>query len=260
MKKFKVRGDIVLLLTMTLGLVGCGSSDESDDPDDDSLWTVQSTGVGNISFARIASGDFSASPQERETPICTAFDAEGGSNQTDSQMEIIVFTDTDTAAIQRAIYLDDTICANGILSGYDYADQIIASYTVSSSSFDYNRIDFMVTAIEREVLTTAGAASLNAFNSDAGACSKTDWVESTNVSFADVTCAGSNDTMGGIHNPLADDLPSVGDELEGVYISTGDLFTLALDIAGYRPGESAIATMTATGLSGTANQPMYSRQ
>lgn len=260
MKKFKERGYIVLLLTMTLGLVGCGSSDDKDDPDDNSLWTVQSTGVGNISFARIVSGDFSASPQERETPICTAFDASGGSSETDSQMEILVFTGSDAASIQRAIYLDDTTCANGILSGYDYADQIVASYTVSSSSFDFNRIDFMVTAIEREVLTTAGAASLNAFNSDAGACSKTDWTESTTISFANITCAGSNNTMGGIHNPLADDLPDVGDELEGVYISTGDLFTLALDEAGYRPSESDIATMTATGLSGTANQPMYSRQ
>lgn len=256
------------LISMLLlaSLAACGSDDDDeDDPNDDSIWTVQSTGIKSSggypeTLARVESGNLSASADPRAAAICTAFDAEGGSNETDSQMEIIEFTDATEVTIRRAIYLDDTTCDNGFLGGYDYADQIVSSYTVSSSSFDFNRIDFTVSALQRHVLTSAGAATLNAFDSDTGACGKTDWQLSTTVNFSSVTCDGGNDTMDGIHYPLANDLPAVGEELEGVYILSGDLMTLALDAEGSRPTESNIASMTSTGLSGSSNQPMYSRQ
>ena len=238
MKKFNALP--ILLLTLPLMLAGC-LDDESndDDPNDDSNWSLipDQGGLGNT-FSRFEDdADLTALVAGTLSPECVAIDTNGDSTNDGSKSEAFNFVPDasggGSGTYTISVFLADTACSTGTA---DYTDVAEFDYEAWSSSFDFNRIDITMTTIGRVVKTDAAATALNG----ASACNKTDWevseslVPRTNCSSDD---ADIDKLIGSQFNDSEAPIET-GTVLEGIYIVSGSLLSIAIEEDGGRPSAS----------------------
>ncbi len=235
MNKFNVFP--VLLLTLPLMLAGCLDSDDDDDnPNDDSIWTLAPDSGGmDRTFTRFESGsDLTALVGGTLSPECVAIDTTGDSTNDGSKLEAFNFVPAasggGTGTYTISVFLSDTTCS---VSTPDYADVAQFNYKIWSSSFDFNRIDITMTAVGRIVNTDAAVTALNG----ATACTKTDWAISASlVSTANCSSADADlNKLTGFQFNDSEMPVAVDTVLEGIFIVSGSLLSIAIDEEGARP-------------------------
>ncbi len=236
MNKFNVLP--VLLLTLPLMLVGClEEDDDKDDPTDDNNWSLAPDGGGmDRTFTRFEDGvDLTALVANTLSPKCAAIDTDGDTQNDGSKLEAFSFVPGaaggGTGAYTVSVFLADTACSAG--STPDYADVAQFNYEIWSSSFDFNRIDITMTALGRIVKTDTAVAALN----DATACTKTNWVAS-NLLVSTANCSSADadlDKLTGFQFSDSEMPIAVGTVLEGIFIVSGSLLSIAISEEGARP-------------------------
>ncbi len=235
MRKFNVLP--VLLLTLPLMLAGClDSDDEDDNPNDDSIWSlVPDSGGLDRSFTRFEDGsNLTEVVSGALSPECVAIDTNGDTANDGSKLEAFTFAASasggGTGAYTVSVFLADTECS---VFTADYADVVEFNYEAWSSSFDFNRIDITATAVGRLVNTDAAVTALN----DVTACTKTDWVISQSLaSTADCSSADADlNKLTGFQFNDSEMPVTVGSVLQGIFIVSGSLLSIAIDEEGARP-------------------------
>jgi len=241
---------VILLLTPFLLTACLDDEDDDDNPDADSGWTAQSTGISNTDYRMIPTDPTPTVSQitDRTTYTCTAI-AAIGSNVDDSKMVSLHF-DSDGVAgtLQVTTFIGNTTCASGgataMPTAGDYADIVYFDHVLSSKGdYVFNRFDVTVTGFSKKSLTQDGADALNAADSNAGSCGDANWTATTELSIADTSiCTGGLDKIHGFM--LKDAATQLGGNtmtlvegtvLEGVQTWAGDILTLALAAQGNRP-------------------------
>ncbi len=235
MSKFNVLP--LLLLTLPLMLAGCLESDDEDDnPNDDSIWSlVPDSGGLDRTFTRFEDGsNLTEVVSGALSPECIAIDTNGDTINDGSKLEAFSFMASasggGTGTYTVSVFLADTECS---VSTADYADVAEFNYEARSSSFDFNRIDITTTAVGRLVISNAAATALN----DATACTKTNWAISQSlISTADCSSADADlNKLTGFQFNDSEMPVTAGTVLEGIFIVSGSLLSIAIDEEGARP-------------------------
>ncbi len=226
---------IILAIPLLL-LQGCLDSDDDDDsPDDDSIWSVAPDEGGLRSGYSLFDSDTSIAnlTSGNTLPKCDALDTDGDGTDDASMRTQLSFTPTTgqgsgTGTFSLAVTLADTTCAGSA----DYSDEATFSYIIYSSSFDFNRMDFTVTAIGRQVNTTAGMDALNT----ASACSVSSWTMDENTLQDVSTCTSTEvGNLSGYSVTAGSSVLAVGTKLEGIFIVGGDLLSISIGAENARP-------------------------
>lgn len=237
----------IFVLLMPFFITACldDSDDDDDNPDADSGWSAQNTGVmGEYRMMPTSPTPTLNQITNRELYTCVPISAVSN-DDTDSKMLSVHFDQDGVAGkLQATIFINDTTCSSGQISAGDYAEVVSFDHVISSKGdFVFNRVDVTVTGFAKQSMTQAGADALNAANTNAGACGKDDWTATAELSLPDTSvCANTHDAIAGFmwNDAMSqlggDSMPLVvGTILEGVYTLIGDIFTLALGPEGSRP-------------------------
>lgn len=226
-----------IILAFPLILQGCidDSDDDDDNPDDDSIWSVMPDEGGlrtgyslfdsTTSITNLTSGN--------TLPKCDALDTDGDGTNDASMRTQLSFTPntgqgSGSGSFALAVTLADTTCSGAA----DYSDEATFSYIGYSSSFDFNRMDFTVTAIGRQVNTTAGMEALNT----ASACSVDNWTMDADTLQDVSTCTSTEvGNLSGYNVTAGNSVLTVGTNLEGIFIVGGDLLSISIGAEDARP-------------------------
>ena len=214
---------------ISISLMGCLPTEEDPDPNDDSMWTIQdgSAGLDGRNWRMI-------------NPSCEAIDAMDADASADSRQSVWTFNETDkTARHEVRIYLNNADCSS---TTHDYVDAIEGDFFISSSEFDFNRIDFTVITTTRTPLTTAGVTALSESNSMNGACNGASWI--LNIPVDAAACDSTDDASlnGYSHNQNGVAVYAPGTKPEGVYRAEADDLALYVNPEGQRPAGSLANT------------------
>ena len=236
----KLHWAFILLIPFVMTACIDDGDDEDDDPDADSGWTAQSTGVSN-DYRMIPSNPTWAQILAQDTFVCESIAADDAT-ENDSKMVALNFdSDGVNGTLEVVTFLGSADCLTfGYPREADYADVVSFTHVLSSKGdFDFNRLDITVTGFSKKSLTSDGAAALNS----ASACGKTDWTDTAELDLPDTSvCSDGLDKIGGFMlNDVSSQLGGEsmplqdGTVLEGVQTWSGGILTLALAPEGERP-------------------------